>query len=96
MGSAKMEHVMHGNLRDSSRIRQQTGLRALVSRIFHKKGWQGDKTACHKGFAPFLEGDKGDIRVTRIDASFHVCRSGKLKGSLMESVAEHKLDGWIL
>ena len=41
-----------------------------------KKGWQGDKTACHKGFAPFLEGDRGDRRVTGWTSPIPSCRRG--------------------
>ena len=51
-----------------------TALCALY-RIFCKKGCKGDKTACHKGFAPFLEGDKGDRRVTDCDTPLP-CRGG--------------------
>ena len=31
-------------------------------------GCQGDRMPIHKGFAPFLEGDKGDRRVTEVRA----------------------------
>ena len=45
----------------------------------------------YRAFAPFLEGDKGDWRVTGIQASFPLRSDGKLKGSLMEQMSEDKL-----
>jgi hypothetical protein len=44
-------------------------------RIFLKKGCQGDRMPIYKAFAPFLEGDKGDRRVTGLCA--HSLKKGR-------------------